>query len=313
MSGNKKEEQANTSVEKSTTYSQRFTGMVLREFGDTIGGRLELSPYKQALAQHLFVGIDAALKDLEANRIKKGKTNDLPIVWANINMSKLALDAVHRVELGLDALIPGQIYPIPYMNGKTGKYDLDLRIGYVGKDYYRRKLATHPPKDIIYQLVHESDEFIPIMTPGAESYSFTIKSPFKRGPVIGGFGYIVYEDPARNKLILVSRDDFDKSRKASGSDKFWGPYEAQMQYKTLVNRVTKHLAIDPEKVNVSYAQVEIDEAREASEREIHENANGEVIDVQGTWTPSEEEKQAIEEQERSEAGQPQTEGPRPGF
>lgn len=312
MSQKKKDE---TSIQKQEpTYSQRFTAAVVREFGSTVGGHLELSPYKAALAQHLFVGIDTAMRDLEANRIKKGNQG-LPIVWSNVNMSKLTLDAVHRIELGLDALIPGHIYPIPYLNGKTGKYDLDLRIGYVGKDYYRRRMATSPPKDIIYQLVHETDEFVPVMAPSAESYTFTIKNPFKRGPVVGGFGYIVYDDPTRNKLVLVSKDDFDKSKKVSGSDKFWGPYEAQMQYKTLVNRVTKHLSLDPEKVNTSYAQVEVDEARAESEREIEEHANGEVIDVDGTWEPSEAEKKEIEEQDRREAsGNEQGhDAPRPGF
>jgi recombination protein RecT len=288
------------------TYSQRFIIAVVKEFGATVGGNLELSPYKQVLAQHLFIAVDTALKDLEANRLKKRDEGGTPIIWANINMNKLAIDAVHRVELGLDALIPGHIYPIPYLSGKTGKYDLDLRIGYIGKDYYRRKMAVVPPIDIIYQLVHKKDKFIPKMTPGAESYEFDIVEPFDRGEVVGGFGYIIYADKSRNKLILVSKADFDKSRKKSGSDKFWGPYEEQMQYKTLVNRVTSKLPVDPEKVNASYARVEIDEAREASEREIGENANRELIDVtgsaeEGPGEMSEEEKAEIMAAEAAEA------------
>ena len=269
-----------TAVQKAEpTYSQRFTLAVVKEFGATIGGKLELSPYKSVLAQHLFVGIDSALRDLEANRQKKDK-DGLPIVWANVNMNKLALDAVHRVELGLDALIPGHVYPIPYLNGKTGKYDLDLRIGYIGKDYYRRRMATITPKDIIYALVHKKDKFTPKMMPGAESYELEITDPFDRGEVIGGFGYIIYQDTTKNKLILVSKADFDKSKKKSKTNDFWGPYEEQMQYKTLINRVTSRLSIDPEKVNASYAQVEIDEAREASEREISQHANRGFIDVE---------------------------------
>lgn len=264
---------------KQPTYSQRFTVAVVNEFGATIGGKLELSPYKQVLAQHVFIAIDTALKDLEANRQKKDK-DGLPIIWTNVNMNKLAIDAVHRVELGLDALIPGHIYPIPYLNGKTGKYDLDLRIGYVGKDYYRRKMATDRPVDIIYQLVHKKDVFKPSMMPGAETYTFEITEPFDRGEVIGGFGYIIYADTSKNKLILVSKADFDKSKKKAGSDKFWGAYEKEMQYKTLVNRVTSKLTIDPEKVNASFAQVEIDEAQEVSEREIEQHANREYIDVE---------------------------------
>uniref|UniRef100_A0A6M3LKF6 Putative DNA recombination protein n=1 Tax=viral metagenome TaxID=1070528 RepID=A0A6M3LKF6_9ZZZZ len=297
------------------TYSQRFTLAVMKEFGSTVGGKLELSPYKQTLAQHLFIGVDNALRDLEANRLKKGQQS-IPMVWANINMNKLAIDAVHRVELGLDALIPGHIYPIPYLNGKTGRYDLDLRIGYIGKDLYRREMATEKPLDIIYQLVHKKDVFRPIMTPGAESYELEITDPFDRGEVVGGFGYILYADSKKNKLVLVSKADFDKSKKKSGSDKFWGPYEKEMQFKTLVNRVTSKLAVDPKKVNSSYAQVEVDEAQEASERDIEQNANQEIIDVepeQEVGTPlTEEEKAEILAQEQAEAekeGQAQAGGP----
>ncbi len=304
---------------KQPTYSQRFTGMVVREFGSTVGN-LELSPYKHVLAQHLFIGIDTALRNLEAKRLKDGKEGK-PIAWANINMNKLAVDAVHRVELGLDALIPGHIYPIPYFNGKLGLYDLDLRIGYVGKDYYRRKYTTVPPVDVIYQLVHAKDKFVPIVQPGAESYTFEIPLPFNRGEVVGGFGYIVHEDPSKNKLILVSKADFDKSRNAAKSKDFWGPYEREMQFKTLVNRVTSKLPIDPEKVNASFAAVEIDEAQAESEREIAQHANGDLLDVTGTGGEnggemSEEEKAAIMEEEAlmDQAGkQPQAAGKGPEF
>lgn len=298
-----------------STYSQRFTVAVVNEFGSTIGGKLELSPYKQALAQHLFIAIDTALKDLEANRLKKGKDDSPPIVWANVNMNKLAIDAVHRVELGLDALIPGHIYPIPYLNGKTGKYDLDLRIGYIGKDYYRRKMATVPPIDIIYRLVHAKDKFVPIVQPGAESYTLEIPSPFDRGEVIGGFGYIIYQDKTKNKLVLVSKSDFDKSRRKSGSDKFWGPYEKEMQFKTLVNRVTAKLPIDPEKVNASFAQVEIDEAQAESEREIEQHANRELIDVTESAKETEPEQLSEEEADKDWEPEPQQagKGMQPGF
>ncbi|GAH17978.1 unnamed protein product, partial [marine sediment metagenome] len=188
------------------TYSQRFTNMVVKEFSREVG-KLEMTPYQERLAQHLFIGVDMSLKKLETDRAKKN-ADKLPVVWSNVNMEKLAIDAVHRVELGLDALIPNHIHTIPYLNGKTKKYDLDLQIGYVGKDYYKQKMAINTPKEIIYQLVYETDTFEPIMkTRGAEteSYNFQITKPFARGAVIGGFGYIIYEDPTLNKLVIVPK------------------------------------------------------------------------------------------------------------
>jgi recombination protein RecT len=277
MSENQTAKKATALPQKETgTRSQRFTAMVVREFGN-VAGTLQLSPYQQRLGQHLFLAVDAQLKTLEAKRAQKDK-DGLPIVWSNINMEKLAIDAVHRIELGLDALIPNMVHPIPYKNSKTGKYDLDLRVGYVGKDYYRRKMAIDPPMDIIYELVHEKDKFRPIKKTAAnpvESYEFEIGDPFDRGKVIGGFGYIMYERPEKNKLILVSKADFDKIKSKAKSDEFWGPYEREMQFKTLVHRVTSKLNVDPEKINASFMAVELDD--NAAEIEVH--ANKEVLDI----------------------------------
>ena len=67
-----------------------------------------MTEYDKTLAQHLFVRIDAAFAEMNAR--KSG--NDIPVSWNNVNMRKLAIDAVHRVQLGIDALIPGHLYPI---------------------------------------------------------------------------------------------------------------------------------------------------------------------------------------------------------
>lgn len=266
------------------TYSQRFTSAVVQEFSDQIGV-IQLTPFQKKLAQHMFIAIDTQLKFLEAKRTDQNKP---AITWPNINMAKLAIDAVHRVELGLDALISNHIHPIPYFNSKMKKYDLDLQIGYIGKDYYKRKMALHLPKDIIYELVRKSDKFIPKMkssTNPVESYEFDIPEPFNRGPVVGGFGYIIYEDDTMNKLILVDDEQFKKSEKVAKTDMFWKPHPTEMKMVVIVRRVTDYLKVDPEKVNASYATVEFD----ANERLIENHANqgdlvdtstGEIVDIE---------------------------------
>lgn len=261
----------------SESYSQRFTNMVVREFSKEIG-KLQMTPYQERLAQHLFIGMDSALKKAESDRQKKNE-DKMPIVWSNVNMEKVAIDAVHRVELGLDALIPNHIHVVPYQNNKTGKYDIDLQIGYVGKDYYKRKLAIDPPVDVIYQLVHASDKFTPKMKNfqnDTESYDFEITKPFDRGEVVGGFGYILHSDPTKNKLVIVPKSSMDKSKQKAKTSAFWSPYPEEMQMVVLVRRVTAKMNIDPEKVNASFAAVEIDE----NQREMAEFANqGDIIDI----------------------------------
>jgi recombination protein RecT len=278
------QEKKNVPAKSTETVSERFTSVIIREFSGAVG-KLEMTPYQKRLAQHLFIKIDQSLKEMEKKRADKDKEG-VPIVWININLEKLAIDAVHRIELGLDALIPNHISPIPYLNSRTKKYDLDLRIGYSGKDYYRRQMSTTPPKDIVYELVHKNDVFRPIMASlknPIESYEFEIPSPFDRGEVVGGFAYLIYDDPKKNKLIIVTEADFVKSKNKAPSKTFWDDYPEQMRFKTIVNRATNRIPIDPEKVNASFNFVEEQENHDDAARvqaDIDKKANiGEVIDI----------------------------------
>jgi len=262
------------------TNSTKFVAAVSRQFAAEIGSALAFTEYEKTLAQHLFVKIDNSLKEFEA---KRNDQNKPAYIWANVNMNKLAIDAVHRVNLGLDALIPNHIHTIPYLNGATKKYDIDLQIGYAGKDFYRRDAAIDKPVGVIYELVYSTDVFKPhkkSLNNQIESYEFEITNPFNRGNVIGGFGYVMYAEPRNNFLVIVTEDDFKKSESAAKSKEFWNKYPVEMRFKTLVNRTTAKLNLDPRKVNSkSYAYVEGQEQEDRVQREIAEHANSEVIDI----------------------------------
>ncbi len=266
--------------------SARFVSEVERQFAAEMGSALKFTDYEKTLAQHMFLKVDAQLKALEDKRLDNPNGNDLPIKWENVNMQKLALDAVHRIGLGLDALVPNHIHPIPYKNKRTNKYDLDLRIGYVGKDYCRRKLAVEEPVEVIYQLVYDTDTFKPKMrsaTNELESYEFEINNPFKRGKVIGGFGYIIYDDHRKNRLVMVTERDFKKAESGSRNKDFWGDekWREEMMFKTIVHRVADKLPLDPKKVNAkSYAYVEAQEAERDISEEMGEKANKDAIDIE---------------------------------
>lgn len=298
------------------TVSERFTAIIIKEFSGTVG-KLEMTSYQKRLAQHLFIKIDLSLKELEKKREEKGE--GLPISWANINMNKLAIDAVHRIELGLDALIPNHISPIPYFNKRLGKYDLDLRIGYSGKDYYRRQMAMDPPKDIVYELVHKNDIFKPIKASfknPLESYEFEIPKPFDRGEIVGGFAYVTYDDSKKNKLIIVTEKEFAKSEAKAQTKTFWQDHPEQMRFKTIVNRATNKLQIDPEKVNASFNFVEeqedIDDAA-IVQAQIESKANkGDMIDM-GTGEIISEPKAEAPMREPGDEMESKPQGRIPGF
>lgn len=282
--------------------SERFVGMVMQEFAAAFGNGTQLTPMQKKLAQHLYLRIDRALQEAEAKRIKLGDKRS-PYIWQNINLPKMAMDAMHRINLGLDGLIENHISPIAYWNSKNSKYDIDLRVGYVGKDYYRRKMAVEEPVNILYELVYDTDEFRPIKKNAKneiESFEFEIKNPWNRGKVMGGFGYIIYSDPKKNKLVIVTEKDFQRSEKSAKSNEFWKNNREQMQYKTIVHRTTEKIPVDPEKINESFMIVESDDMEETILGQIENNANKEFIDIepeQGT------------EQESESADQPQEEMP----
>ncbi len=265
-------------AKKTKTASERYSDMVMKEFSALSGEVVIFDQNQKRLAQHLFVKADASLKTLEAKRVAdSSKQSMLAYTWQNVNLTKLAVDSVHRIEIGLDALIPNHLSMIPYWNKHLQKYDLDLQIGYVGRDYYRRKMAYNAPVDIIYELVFDTDVFEPIKKSqgiDVESYKFEIKNPFRRGAVIGGFGYIVYEDPKMNKLVIVTEAEFKESEALSKGG-FWKKSPKAMRYKTIVNRATDKLLIDPDKTNVSFFEVEQQENSDEFEKEEEDQ----IIDI----------------------------------
>lgn len=250
---------------KKPTTSERFLTEIKKQFTSAVGSEVEWTAYQRKLGVNLFMKANMVLEEQEARRLQRGGTG-APITWENVNLKKLAQDSAHRINIGLDAMIDNHLQIIPRFNSKLGKYDLSLDIGYRGKDYYRREVAIDPPKNIIYDLVYSNDEFMMIKK-GADSqkdhYIHEVPKPFDRGEIIGGFGYIEYEDETKNRLITVEERDFKKREAKAKTNAFWSEWPMEMRLKTLAHITTSHLRIDPKKVNASYYYVEAQEKAEA--------------------------------------------------
>lgn len=266
------------------TVSQKFLKKVEDQFAAELGQSVLWTPLQATLAQHLFIKINQDLTALQA----KGKD----IGWHNVNMPKLAIDATHRVNLELDGMIKNHIHTIPYLNGKLSKqsgrdvYDLDLRIGFEGMLYSRVRASVDKIVDVVCKLVYETDTFEPVYksaTNQIEAYVYRQGSPFNPGEPVGGFGYISYEDPRKNKLVIVTQRDFERSRKAGNRD-FWGwdDYEdsgtgkivkgeeksrIEMMEKTVKHRTAEEIQLDPNKTNAaSFAFLEVESIDAADQR-----------------------------------------------
>ena len=168
------------------TASERFTGMVMKEFQGNIG-TLNLNEYQKQLIRGYFIGIDNALKKAEEARLNKNSwkstkeedKNNLPITWQNVNMNDLAIAVVHHAKLGLDMQIPNHLNAIPYKNNKTQKYDIGFLKGYKGLEYIATQLSLYPIRNIIVELIYSNDVFEIVNKDNITRYNFIIKNPFE--------------------------------------------------------------------------------------------------------------------------------------
>lgn len=297
--------------------AERFTAKVMKEFGSTVG-EIQVTDYQRQLVQGYFIAIDRALKSAEEERLRKNEKNkdhekydnNLPVTWGNVNLNDLALDVVHYARMGLDMMQENHLFPIPYKNNKTGKYDMTLMPGYNGIQYIAEKYAVEPPLAVTVELVYSTDTFRPIKKSAenrVENYEFAINNAFDRGEIIGGFGYIEFADPVKNKLVIMTKKDIEKRKPKYASANFWGGkqkvwengkqvdqetdgwYE-EMCLKTIKREIysAKHIPRDPKKIDDNYQYMKMREARIAeleAQDIIDANANGTVIDVTPTALP----------------------------
>lgn len=312
MATTEKKEQTQMTEAKPTqpNQSERFTAMVMKEFGTSVGTP-QLAEYQKKLVQGYFVAIDRALKTAEEERVRKNSANkdpkynnDLEVTWQNVNLAELATDVVHYARMGLDMMQDNHLFPIPFKNNKTKKYDVNLMKGYNGIRFISEKYALNPPTAVTIELVYSKDTFRPIKKSfgqPVESYEFAINDPFDRGELRGGFGYIEFSDPTKNKLIIMTMKDVYKRKPEYASANFWGGKATvweggkkiekevegwldEMVYKTIVREVfsPKNIPLDPQKIDDNYQYMKMREARIAemeAQADVEAKANGKIIDT----------------------------------
>ena len=312
--------------------SEKFTNKVLKEFGHVSAENFRISDYQRQLIQGYFIQIDRALKMAEEKRVSdnewKRTKNDDPINWGTVDLNALALDVMHYARMGLDMMQKNMLFAIPYKDNSrtaatgTKMYTVNLMQGYNGIQYIAEKYAMQAPAAVTVELVYDSDTFIPVKKGNGskvEGYTFEVNKPFDRGKIIGGFGYIEYEDMSKNRLVLMSKKDIDKRIPKTASANFWGTgatgkkvteyvdgkkeqvetegwYE-EMCLKTIKREVysPKNMPIDPKKIDDSYQYMKMQELRLAQMQiaDIADEQTASIpVDVQ---TAEIEEKHAVPE------------------
>lgn len=250
----------------------RFSNKIIEFYSDVQKGFTPNEKQKQLIAGY-YIECDKALK------MQK-------IGWNEVDMNTLALDLMNKSRLGLDMRLPNVLFPVPFKSKQTGKVTLNLITGYEGEKQKRLLFADEKPVDIRVELVYSNDKFIPQKMGQGDTYIFEIPNPFDRGNLIGGFGYIQYEDIRKNVLVIMSAKEIEKHKPAYAKEDFWGKWKEKMYYKTIMKELCKYISLDANKVQ-EYNELceyeenrEVDFAQEEAQEEISNNANtGEVIDI----------------------------------
>lgn len=285
--------------------SERFTAAVLKEFPNPGNQPLHLTNFQKKLIQNYFIKIDGILKESEIKRLGKAEQYRDPLEygWQNVNLNKLAQDVVAYSMIGMDPLQKNHINPIPYKNSKTQKFDITFIEGFNGLELKARKYGYDVPDSVIFELKYSSDKFKSYkknINNKVESYDFEIMDDFNRGTLEGGFYYMMYENnPEKNKLVVLSRDQIEKRKPAYASAEFWGGekdvykngkktdekeiiagWEEEMFMKTLKRHCWNSIIIDSEKIDENLLRIIANENENVKlevAEEIERNANKEEI------------------------------------
>lgn len=318
--------QQNGVVQKDLSAGERFTNKVIAEFSGGVS-QVALTDFQKRLVQNYFISLDASLKVAEEKRLKKTKNQDpVPVTWANVNMEKLARDVVSYARIGFDPAQKNHISLVPFKNNALGKYDITFVEGYRGMELKAVKYGLEVPDNVIVEIVYSTDKFKAIKKDRNnkyEGYEFEITNEFDRGDIVGGFYYHeFFNAPEKNKLVIMSLKDIEKRKPQYASVEFWGGqkdvwknnqkvgteevegwYE-KMVWKTIFRAAHGDITIDSQKIDDDYLRLKQNETEYAeadAAREIIENANQDVIDVE---YEIKEEKPATDTAAQTEQKQP---------
>lgn len=259
---------------------------------------------------------DKELGDIPQRIDEAEKANPDPINWNTVDLNALALDVVHYARMGLDMMQDNHLSAIPFKDNNrlsrtgTKMYVVNLMPGYNGIQYIAEKYALEKPVSVTVELVYSTDTFKPLKKNREnriESYDFEINNAFDRGQIVGGFGYIEYEEPTKNKLIIMTLKDILKRKPEKASGEFWGGKKTawekgqkvevetegwfeEMCLKTVKREVysAKNMPRDPKKIDDAYEYMRMQEIRLAqmeTQEVIDAEANQVVIDTEAQETP----------------------------
>jgi len=306
------EQNAVTPPQEKASASERFTSMVMKQYGST-GTPYSFTDREKQLIRNYFIAIDQMLGKAEAERVRKNASNknhdydnNLPYSWQTIDLPQLAQDLAHYARIGLDMMEDNTLFPIPFKNNKGNLYSVTLMEGYNGIRYQAEKYALDPFETVTVEVIYKNDVFKAFKKDRRnpiEGYEFEIPNPLDRGEPVGVFGYIEFVNPTKNKLVVFSSADVLKRKPKYASPEFWGGpkktwengrmaetvlegWVPEMYEKTMKREIygSKRIPRDPDKIDESYQYIRHREQQYEDiviEAEVTEHGNGAPLELPG--------------------------------
>lgn len=213
------------------------------------------------------------------------------ITWADIVLDqKLYQDLVNNAQMGFDMRVENTLFPIPRRDKNAGKFRFTFQLGSSGYLWRAMKYSYGKVQDATSRLLYKGDTFIPHfrdMNHPYDTFEYTPKDILaekKDEDIVGGFVYIIYDNPMQNKLVIMNRAEIDKHRALAQSDNVWSQWYGGMAKKTLIIKAAKAIPLDPSKIDDAY-QNSVAIENEGSDMDIQtdileKQATGEVVDAQ---------------------------------
>lgn len=275
----KKKEQTNQTINTELSMPQRFTNAVIKSYGD-VAKDVPISSKQMKLISNYYIKICDTIVGQQGSKIQN---------WNQVRLPELATTLAHMAKLNLDMSL-GHLSFMPFEYKNTNTFNLSPVISSSGYEYIAKTYGIEPHKQATIELVYDKDNFTITKKDSfhpCDSYTFEITNPFNRGEIIGGFGYLEFEDTSKNFILAMSVEDILKYKPKFAKDLFWsGENRKKMYEKTIAKQLFKRIKLDPDKVNSiqdSFDKIETEElnytAMEAK-NEIDENmCSGEVVDI----------------------------------
>lgn len=219
----------------------------VKQYTGTVQQRPDNSNALIALLSKNMRAIKSALpKHLTGERIARVALNNIrhnPKLMA-CAPETLCYAIMEASSLGLEIDMRGQAYLVPFWNGKTRSYDVQLIIGYKGMlDLVWRSGQI---QSIMADVVGENDKFTAIQ--GLEQKLEHIPNFTEgRGEIIAAYAVAIMKDGGKHFLVMP-RADLEKVRSASKSADSgpWVDWTEEMYKKTALKRLCKLLPLSPE-------------------------------------------------------------------